>query len=139
MRYAGNTYARPGSLAVVPEAELCPRRFWNSPSPFTPLEMLVDDRLPVYANEGRWVVMCPDCNGAQLAAFTDPRFYCVECANLTVSGAWRSIAWPANRVDIETALAVRPLKNQNWQPGETVDDLLAENDANGYGPTGALT
>lgn len=81
---------------------------------------------PAYLNHGRWVVDCPDCNGAQLACRTDHRFMCNECGNVVIAGLWRMVSWPADLDAIEAALAGRPIHNQNWRPGETVDDLLAE-------------
>lgn len=82
---------------------------------------------PAYVSEGRWVVMCPDCGGAQLAARDDWRFMCVECANVAIEGLWRPVAWPDEHEDIETELERRPMRrNQNWLPGETVEDLAAE-------------
>lgn len=85
----------------------------------------------VSVNHGRWVVDCPDCAGAQLACRTDHRFMCNECGNVVIGGLWRTVDWPADSLQIEKALLVRPLANQNWVPGETVDDLLAENTAVG--------
>jgi hypothetical protein len=83
--------------------------------------------LTAYANEGRWVVMCPDCGGAQLAAREDARFMCVECANFAIEGLWRAVVWPADVDGIEAELERRPFRrNQNWHPGETVEDLAAE-------------
>jgi len=80
----------------------------------------------VYGNHGRWVVDCPDCGGAQLACRTDRRFMCNECGNVVIERLWRPVIWPADVAAIDVALADRPIRNQNWRPGETVDDLLAE-------------
>lgn len=87
--------------------------------------------IPAYASAGRWVVACPDCNGAQYACRTDLRFMCNECANVAVSGLWRPVTWPAEVADVEAVLEVRPLGNQNWLPDEAVADLVTENVANG--------
>ncbi len=87
--------------------------------------------IPVYVNHGRWVVDCPDCNGAQLACRTDRRFMCDECGNITIGGLWRPVDWPADIAAIEAVLQVRPLANQNWAPGETVQDLAADNNLRG--------
>lgn len=88
-----------------------------------------DASVQVSVNHGRWVVDCPDCAGAQLACKTDHRFMCNECGNVVIGGLWRPVEWPEDKVGlgIEAALKVRPPANQNWVPGETVDDLLAEN------------
>lgn len=82
--------------------------------------------IAVYINHGRWIAECPDCHGAQLACRTDHRFLCNDCGNIAVEGLWRPVDWPANPGAIEEALDMRPLANQNWVPGQTVDDLLAE-------------
>lgn len=91
----------------------------------------VDTSVQVYANYGRWIAECPDCQGAQLACRTDPRFLCNECGNVTVGGLWRPVIWPADVTGIETALQNRPLGNQNWVPGEQVSDLKADNAKHG--------
>lgn len=83
--------------------------------------------IKAYVNQGRWVVDCPDCNNAQLACKTDPRFLCNECGNVVVGNLWRPVTWPPNVAGIETVLEVRPIANQNWTPGETIQDLVAEN------------
>jgi hypothetical protein len=81
---------------------------------------------------GRWVVRCPFCTGAQAA---DPdrsaRFLCVDCLNEAVGGQWVVVRWPPDVPGIEAALEPRPDQNQSWQPGETVDDLLADNEVHG--------
>lgn len=111
-------------------AEAAPRRYWSS---ITPMERAMAAALgpaatavKVYANHGRWVVECPDCHSAQMACVTDRRFMCEVCANVTVGGMWRPVTWPEERIEIDEILSARPLGNQNWLPGETVADLLAE-------------
>lgn len=81
----------------------------------------------VTANHGRWIVECPDCQDAQLAARDDKRFMCVGCANAAVDGVWRPVIWPKNHEDIEAILEERPHdRHKNWAPGETIEDLIAE-------------
>lgn len=80
----------------------------------------------VFVNHGRWVAECPDCKNAQLACRTDHRFLCNNCGNVTIQGLWRSVLWPADIAGIEAALASRPIVNQNWETGQTVEDLKAE-------------
>jgi hypothetical protein len=89
--------------------------------------------LPVRVNHGRWVVDCPVCLSAQLASFTEQRFLCAECGNVSVGGKWLSIVWPPDAVAIENALVIRPTENRNWLPGETVADLRRENTGHGIG------
>lgn len=87
--------------------------------------------LAAYANHGRWVVACPDCNGAQFACPDDQRFMCNECANVAVSGLWRPVVWPKDRIKIEALLSARPESAKNWEPGETLAFLRAENKTHG--------
>lgn len=82
---------------------------------------------PVYVNEGRWVVDCPDCGGAQLACVTDRRLMCVLCANEAIGGLWRPTVMPPAAGKIEQLLALRPIQNQNWAPGEPIARLRQEN------------
>lgn len=118
-------------LRDAPDAESIPAAHWLAPvslaeamsAGLAPAELAVE----AYANAGRWVVQCPDCNGAQLACRTDPRFMCNECANVGAAGLWRSVVWSEETDEVEAVLSVRPFANQNWEPGELVTDLAAEN------------
>ena len=84
------------------------------------------------ANHGRWIVVCPDCAGAQFACPDDRRFMCNECANAAVGGFWRPVIWPKERAKIDELLMLRPdPKTRHWVPGESVANLKAENKANG--------
>lgn len=112
--------------------------------------------LIAYANYGRWVVECPDCNSAlAVKDFSRPaayvRFGCIECGRGLTIAAWeaaqrlpmerRAAALPALAVDmraqyampeqvdeIERILLRRPLaQNRNWVPGETLIDLERQN------------
>lgn len=111
-------------------AEAIPAAYWSSvipldnalAAPLGPPEIAV----PAYANHGRWIAECPDCSGAQMASPSDYRFMCNLCANVAVGGAWRPVTWPEERDSIEALLIERPLANQNWTPGETLDDLADE-------------
>jgi len=83
-------------------------------------------RLPVVANWGRWIVRCPRCPSADLAPADV--FWCTEC------GARAEVEWPSPelRYGIERLLLMRPdVTTQNWQPGETLVDLMVENGAHG--------
>lgn len=120
--------------SIPPErgAEWVPTRFWQVAGvPVT--EALAAGTAPsseavqAYVNEGRWVVSCPDCAGAQLACRTDHRFLCNECANYAVDGLWRPVVWPADADAVEQALVERRLpRTRNWVPGETPDGLRLE-------------
>lgn len=120
-----------GTIGPERGAEWSPRLHWRAATPLAdalnrptaPPEFAV----PVIANENRWVVACPDCNGAQFACRTDRRFMCVECANFATNGLWRPVTWPGDAAKIEAELDKRPdMKTRNWVPGETVADLVAE-------------
>jgi len=83
----------------------------------------------------RWVALCPDCAGAEYVWWDDPRFYCVACQNASIGGRWRPVLLPDDRQAIEAALMARPdPSTRHCLPGETVDDLLAENAAYGVTP-----
>jgi hypothetical protein len=119
-------------LSVPPErgAEWVPRTTWLSPEP---IEKAMSAKaapagasIPVVANEGRWVVECPDCGGAQLACGTDRRFMCNECGNVAVEGMWRRVTWPADADEIAVELDQRPEVNRHWVPGESLEDLRDE-------------
>jgi len=90
-----------------------------------------DVKAYVIANTGRWIVMCPfaGCNGSQYASIVDYRFWCVDCNNKAIGGQWVATVWPDNVDAIEQALSVRPLSAQNWTVGETIDDLMQQNEA----------
>ena len=110
-------------------AESGPRAWWAAPTPFNPNAPTTGRPLIAFVNDGRWVVACtvPRCGGAQLAALDDPRFMCVTCGNAANGGAWLPVTFPEARQSIATALAGREKRDQNWLPGESVADLLAEN------------
>jgi len=113
------------------KAETVALNGWNSPvSPEAAFAHKVGPKalaVEVHLSDGRWCVMCPDCNGAQIACPDDRRFMCNECANVVADGLWRPVVWPANRAAIEKLVAMRPQKAQNWLPGETVAFLRTEN------------
>lgn len=89
------------------------------------------EAVEAYVNEGRWVVDCPTCAGAQLACLSDPRFMCNECGNAEVGGRFRPVVLPVARTREALAriLEPRPTANQHWRPGETLADLRRENRA----------
>lgn len=83
----------------------------------------------VHGDHGRWVVKCPDCNGAQLAAPNDHRYMCNECANIAIGGHWRPVVWPRDHVKLGAILDQRedPAR-RNYSPGETAALLKVENE-----------
>lgn len=99
------------------------------------------DTVPVvalaYVNRGRWVASCPFlCGGAHIAE--GDAFLCGLCVN---GGSDQPVAlvWPepAERREIERLLAPRPQVAQNWETGETIDDLAVENVQHGMFGTAA--
>lgn len=80
-----------------------------------------------YINHGRWVADCPNCNGAELVASGMP-MVCGSC------GAEHAVTFPRNRPKLEEVLTVREMRLQNWLPGQTPSDLLAENIEHGLFP-----
>jgi hypothetical protein len=67
---------------------------------------------------------------------------CGSCAarGTGATTRWPSIVWPADPEGIEALLAMRPArKNRNWLPGETLQELLAENAAHNVLPPDWLT
>jgi hypothetical protein len=82
---------------------------------------------PVRVYRGMWIVDCPTCGGAQVAAAGDHRLLCVDCYNADIGGRWRQVTWPADAAQIERVLLARPdLETRNWTT-ETVAELQAEN------------
>jgi ribosomal protein L37AE/L43A len=78
-------------------------------------------------HHGRWIVHCPWCSSAQFAPFEDRRFFCVECGNMLVGGAYVPVRWPEDIQSIEIILEKRLPQNRNWNPGETTEQLVKEN------------
>lgn len=89
---------------------------------------LVDEsqRLAAEVNHGRWLTVCP-CGDASLLRRGNDLHICLGCGN-DGQDAFRRVAWPVRRNEIERALLLRPrLENRNWSEPETVEDLLSEN------------
>jgi len=78
------------------------------------------------AEYARWIVDCPNCNSAEYA-FEDKLFFCSQCLNSDISGKSRKVVMPIERLQIESILSVRPIKNRHWYPNETIVDLQKEN------------
>lgn len=122
---------RDRSLIGKSDAELAPRLFWQASRGVNFNAETAGDEYAIqaYVNHGRWLAECPDCHGAQVTSPDDRRFMCHCCGNEEVGGRWRAVVWPAKARAIEQLLELRPKpENQNWRPGETVADLIHEND-----------
>ena len=106
---------------------------------------------PVYARVdfGRWIADC-ECGGAEYVDPDYPWYFCNSCGNSGCNGQLRPIIIPeaAEREAIEKTLNKRPVDDtrgsdeiqrailsrpiiarlaRSWEPGETVDDLKAQN------------
>jgi hypothetical protein len=82
----------------------------------------LDTSAVAYVNHGRWVVDCPTpyCNEAHLAGPVT----CDGCSQTYSS------RFPADAALIDAVLSRRVVvETRNWLPGETVQDLEAENEA----------
>jgi hypothetical protein len=104
--------------------------------------LVVDARpLHVIVNAGKWMALCPHCN----AGITiHPEWGFAACLGKGCYRVYSDIRVPANWMDIESALEVRPQQRQHWLcgavrtrfygkggeqlPSETVEELLAENE-----------
>lgn len=111
-----------------------------------PITSVAEDAPPLYArvqsapteagHEAQWVVTC-DC-GCQTTVFVwldTPLALFTRCWNQDWRKRWRPVVVPEPemRAEIDRALSLRPVRNRWWNPGETVADLLAENEAQGVG------
>lgn len=86
------------------------------------------------ANWGRWVARCPRpwcANAMQLDA--GQRMF--SCLGFGGCGYRTDIIWPPDPLMIEAILEMRPVpRTRNWLPGESLEDLIAENAAHGCLP-----
>lgn len=86
-------------------------------------------------NHGQWLADCPSahCRNAMVVLPGAP-YLCALCLNADIGYQYRLVAWPSERGAIEMILAERPNpENQNWEPGETLEQLQTENDAHAAG------
>lgn len=82
---------------------------------------------PLYG-VAKWHAICPDCNGSEYVWLASPRFLCCGCANKGIGGLWRPVLMPADRRAVERLLLARTDPNTRvWYPGESVEQLEAEN------------
>jgi hypothetical protein len=92
-----------------------------------------DLRARLYRDQ--WIVDCPSCGSASYVWTDQPLFLCAECFNGEVGGLWRRVEIPSEqeREEIEEVVGYRPLPAQrNWEPGESLNDLRAQNRQNGH-------
>lgn len=98
----------------------------------------------VEMNGGRWIARCPrpGCAGAEsfgrcddgtAGGLTGDSFTCRP--QYGGCGLRCAARWPAQVEDIERLTLARPVPTtRNWVPGETLEQLLAENMAHGLMP-----
>ena len=131
---AETQFAHSGLPAVrMAEASLTPELWKYRPGMVVPAVAIpaVGISLAVFVGGGRWLVQCPVDMSAQYASRLDHRFFCGECSNAAHGGRWITVTWPPVPADIEAVLIPRPRQNQHWFQPETVQQLIAENDAHG--------
>jgi hypothetical protein len=87
--------------------------------------------MTTYMNHGRWVTHCvdPDCSNAFLSSHVPGK--CDRCGQVQPSPDY-----PIDKVEIERILGERPVPDtRNWLIGETVEDLIKENEGHGVDST----
>lgn len=83
--------------------------------------------LPARVYNGLWIYDCP-CGGAEMVLRGHPIGWCCSCGNRYAGGLWVRVQLPDNLEEIEALLDKRHYPvNQNWSPGETLDQLREEN------------
>jgi hypothetical protein len=79
-----------------------------------------------YINHGRWVVNCPECNGAGLASRTIKVSCCFDCG-----AVFTQVVFPRLAPTIEQTLLKRPdIASRNWTT-ESIMELVQENKNHG--------
>jgi hypothetical protein len=102
--------------------------------------IVVSEAVAARCNWSRWIVDCSSCPSALAVPVGTHEVSCWDCGQPI-----GPIVWPPDPVAITTLLAMRPLwvKSEdgetwdcprNWEPGETLEDLLRENTEHGLLP-----
>jgi hypothetical protein len=95
----------------------------------------VRKRADAAVNWGRWISRCVTswCTDAWGPDLGEQFWQCPSC------GLVNEVAWPADPIAVEALLLMRPdPKTRNWEPHETLEDLVMENGAHGILPPGLL-
>lgn len=91
----------------------------------------VEDK-PAYAHisHSRIVADCPNCNNAEFVWRDGPYIMaCANCGNADIGNKLRVVIMPEILGGIEELLMKRPNPaTRNWIPGETLEQLEAENE-----------
>lgn len=92
-------------------------------------QSLAGEPLYAYILRGAWVVSC-EC-GETLFYEPGKSFFCPTCLNAHIAHSARPVIMPENRKEIEELLLKRPNpQNRNWLVGESLENLIAENEVN---------
>lgn len=92
------------------------------------LDELAPEAMPARVNHNRIIVDCPDCRGAEFVWTDRPILMCSNCFNAAAGNRWRPVLFVEDWAEIVSILSRRPMPaSRNWSPGETLDDLRAEN------------
>lgn len=76
---------------------------WNDPLALVARLNEIAPEVAAQLNHDRWLAPCPGC------------------------ATMLQVIPPSDRTEIEAALRPRPAAGRNWEPGVSVDELLAEN------------
>lgn len=127
----------------VDPRELLLRMYPGAAAVIPPLSQVVGTARPLVAriNHGIWIASC-DCGAPAnkiptpgCVVFLDRLLgWCIRCQNGATGRGWRPVAVPPPelRAAIEAVLLCRPnVEDRNWEPDETLDDLIAQNREHG--------
>lgn len=102
--------------------------------------LTTDQPATVYMTYSLWVARCPQpwCvgidhygpgpNTGRIGGLGETQFCCPRCGTVATA------AWPESLDDLLHVLMQRPMpETRNWEPGETLQDLIAENAIHGIG------
>lgn len=130
--------------ALSPAGRLDPRAYLLSlypQAPIPPLDHVVLTAPPLVArvNHGLWIASCP-CGARGVPTpggvvwLDQPLLWCLRCQNGGTGRGWRPVTVPpeGERQRIEAVLLCRPnVADRNWEPHESVADLIAQNREHG--------
>ena len=89
---------------------------WNEPR----------GRIQAQVTGGLWYATCPDCKTAIIVDDQEPVLFCVTCLCAKNDGHPYEVSFAGQR-EIEDLFAKRKdPRTRNWLPGETIEELKAE-------------
>lgn len=90
-----------------------------------------DNPTVAHISHNKLLALCPNCNSAEYVWRDGPHvMICAECGNADINGMARRVDTPDATLmaAIELVLSARSRpQNRNWDPSESVQDLLQEN------------